>query len=650
MIRLINDEWMNKIQETWKNDSYYAYLIENCVLAKAQEAISRPGIWHEDDTNDYWRCMYRVTDTALALAFTPDNQEMRKWLHDAVMEICAQPDDMWIGPFFRHRTNPPQGQLETTTMQIGLFKPLVLCPDLFTEEDRALIIRRIREVGKPYTREWLDARDREGSLYNNNWTIAMLHGYTIAGILLEEDEILEYVVNCFNALVAKTMNSDFYGEATAYWGYAASSFSEVTLLLRHFRPDMEERLAPLENYARMLPWYAAHYVGEYYIEASPEKMERWINISDSDAMGNSHATLEALIATSKDRMGELAPLAAALHLRAYTPERLMLKNAKAMTFRGAPTIWSILLYPYFADPKGAPVYPDVQRFNNGETFLKRENGLHFLSNAGSTEPIKAIAHRHADEGVIFAAYKTTVLLDDPGRCCYRLPLYEEGKLDTSHSLPFFASAAGEALHQRILAPDCANIPPLNYDAGHKLGDDWFYTTSDMGPLYPETMDKVQRNVLALGDHAALVEDSWQAKEPIQAGVRFVGNNRMALMRWQIKGNEGRLAREKVGVRLISLEGITPTLGYGTLNDASTVNPAGPTQGRQGTAYHILFNAPELAEKGKLRTLLIFDDADRLDRWSASQEGDVLSIRTPEGELYASVATGKILWHGKEETL
>ena len=225
MVRMMNEEWIKKIRETWKNDPYYANIIENCVLAKARDAISYPGIWRDDDINDYWRCLYRVADTALALVFTPDDQEMRKWLHDAVMEVCSQPADMWIGPFFRQRTNPPQGQLETTTMQASIFKPLVLFPELFSEEEKTLMLQRIREYGKPYTREWLDAREREGSLYHSNWTIAMLHGYTMAGLLLEEDDILDYVAECFNALVDKTMNSDFYGEATAYWGFAASSFS-----------------------------------------------------------------------------------------------------------------------------------------------------------------------------------------------------------------------------------------------------------------------------------------------------------------------------------------------------------------------------------------------------------------------------------------
>ena len=350
------------------------------------------------------------------------------------------------------------------------------------------------------------------------------------------------------------------------------------------------------------------------------------------------------IALRTEEMPDLAALAGQSYRAQYQPEWISIPNEEGLGFWKQCSIWSIVCFPDLPHLQSVPQFPDARRFSDGLALLKRKNGLMMAARSGGEAIPAVVSHRHADQGALFAAYQGIVLLDDSGRCCYRLPQFLRDKTDTEHSLPFFTEG-GAALHQHILNKEDAGMPCRNQDRGHVLGEDFIWVSGEMGELYPEPMRSVSRRVLMLGDHAALVEDCWEAGRPVVAGLRFVGNNRRMEMKWQLSAGEGTLCREGVGMRVISLEGVHPKLGYGTLHDLSHVNPNGPMQGREGSAYHLLFIMDTGCEKGALRTVLLFDAADRLAKWQVLDADGCLTIVTPESEEYARMEKdGSLLWH------
>ncbi len=640
-MQILTEEMLFKIREKRKTDHYYAFLIDHAVIDRARETAEHPGIRRPEDSQDWWRCLNRIEIAALAHLFAPQETRIQNWLHDALKEITDMPDDQWIGPFFRPRCDPPQGMLETSAILVAVTEALGICPDILSRGETDRLLDRIRKVGLPYSRNWISAREKEGTFGSNNWSIVLLCGYAYGAALTEDEDALRFVTERCNYL-CRTMNEDFYGETTDYWSYASSQFALIRLLLEAVRPDLASELLPVSVYAGILPWCAAQVIGPFRCEAltEPIPLIRWVNFSDANAIERMDATTLASIAIRKKEMPQLASLASHLFFRTYAPETLYLQHEDRLGFWKTVTFWLALLYPDFADPKKTPPEPAVQRFGDGLTVLKGEK-LQFFSRAGSTIPSKAIEHRHADQGTVFAAYNGVVLLDDPGSCCYRLPLYEEEKKDSAHSLPLFR-IGNTPLPQRILGSGDADHAPLNRDAGHETGKDFFMTTSDMADLYPKVLTKVLRTVWAEEKHIAFIADEWEAEERVTEETRFVFNNRRMAMEWRISGNECRMTREGVGVRVISLDGCIPELGYGTLNDANHVHPGAPTQGRQGNGYVITFGKKEEEAKGHRRFLLIFDCESRLDRWRFFQKENAWFFLSPDGKEYAEILGNNVL--------
>lgn len=627
MYTLINEERWNKIRQALKNDAFYKELTRQSFILPAHEIAKRPGIRQKEDSQDWWRCTHRLEKVGIALLMEPENDALRNWLHDALMEVAHLPDDMWIGPFFRPRTNPPQGMLEVSHIILPVFIVLGIVPDILNQAEQRLLLSRVREVGAPYSMNWMKDKEEKGLFERNNWSMALLKGYCAAGLMLEDKEILDYSVTRFNRL-CNTANSDFYGETLDYWSYAFSSLASIHLAMQFVRPDLAQKLQPLTGFANALPWVAAQYLGHYRVEAAPElEMPRFMPISDTNALWRPSSTALALIATMKEAP-ERAALASWLFHETYTLNTLVPKEEGRLGFWSSPDFWLWVLYPDFPNPTGASPLPKVQRFGDGIT-ISHQDALYFACNAGSTEKPRVVSHRHADQGAIFAMYNNVVLLDDPSRVCYRLPLYNAVKEDQAHSLPLFRKD-GERLPQRILAFEDAMKPPRNQDAGHELFSDGYRVTCDMGALYPAPIKKVFRQITVRGNHLALVEDHWEADAPVEAATKFVFNNRDMAMAWSIGQNECRMTRENVGVRVISLDEIKPELSYGTLNDANHVNPAAPVQGREGSAYEMNFNALEPAKHGNLRFVLLFDNEEALDMWQVRRTPNGIVTMSPEG--------------------
>lgn len=65
----------------------------------------------KNDTQEWWHLVCeRISDAAFIYRLDRD-ENVAKWLHSRVLEICALPVDEWIGPWYRDHKEPKTGAL-----------------------------------------------------------------------------------------------------------------------------------------------------------------------------------------------------------------------------------------------------------------------------------------------------------------------------------------------------------------------------------------------------------------------------------------------------------------------------------------------------------------------------------------------------------
>ena len=142
------------LRETMRTQAWYREIIER-QLTSIRRETARPGIVQEHDTNEWWHISEgRVGRAAFLIALTGD-AALIEWTHGAVMWVTRQDADAWIGPFFRRRTNPLSGTLETAHLCRTLTTALLFCPEIFTPDEIAEMHESLRTKGIAAIDHWL---------------------------------------------------------------------------------------------------------------------------------------------------------------------------------------------------------------------------------------------------------------------------------------------------------------------------------------------------------------------------------------------------------------------------------------------------------------------------------------------------------------
>lgn len=629
MKRLLTQPRIDALRRALDDTPGYLALLE-AMEAKLRRETRHPGIMQPEDTTAWWYHDDRLQRAAAVLCLRWDDA-LAAWLVTAVDDILSRDADEWVGPFFRQRTTPPQGTLECSRLTRTLAYVLMLCPQVLDEERQARTHAAIAEIGMPMMLEWMRHNMLTTDKPRNNFCPVILCGYMAGALALEDAAALDWAVAQFDELFS-LLNTDFYGETPHYWSYATTQYAEMYTLLRLAAPEQVARIAEPGRMYGAFRWAYAHRAGAFVPESIGQVMPRMLNFGDSGAMDRPLGTLLSVAASGEDI--EIAAMASEWFHFVYSPDRVDPPMPDRIGFYNDIGPWPLLLYPDFASPNDVPAQPSIQRFGDGYASVDVA-GLRIGLHSGGTEAPRVMSHRHADQQSLIASLDGVVLLDDPGHCCYRLPLQKAGMQDGAHSTPVYL-LGDEPLAQRMLGGTDVRQPPRNVRTRDAHGDDWLHIGGDAAALYPAPVRRAERRFLALGAHVLLIEDIWAADAPLRAGMRFVCNNRAMGLALAHGPAGDRLSREGVAARILPLWDNEAELGYVALHDNYHVFPAAPVQGREGSGMVVTHLSKEEATTGAIRALLVFDRDGAIDHWRIEAAGDAIEVFSPDGARYARI--------------
>jgi hypothetical protein len=195
-------------------------------LARRERGYTaEPGIVTAADSMDWWHVVWeRMSDVAFMQRIEPSD-ERAEWLRTETLAICDRPLDDWIGPFFRERTSPPVGMLETAHVGLAVASAAALCPEVFSDAERDRIAAALKEKCQIPCERALTQRvatleraagasQKRGRL--NNWFIVLLNGYGTVSAYLRDDTALIRASEYY-ALASKLYNAVCYGESLHDW-------------------------------------------------------------------------------------------------------------------------------------------------------------------------------------------------------------------------------------------------------------------------------------------------------------------------------------------------------------------------------------------------------------------------------------------------
>ncbi|MDZ4198641.1 MAG: heparinase, partial [Kiritimatiellia bacterium] len=250
------------------------------LLNRAQRHAAQPGMRDENTTTDWWHHAYEyISETALAHAIKPD-PSLGAWLRAVTMEIARRPEDDWIGPTFRIRQQPPVGHLETTHLSLAVALALDLAPEVFTEAERAELVRVLQTRAIPLCRGWMTA-----NRHLANWRCILLAGAAVAAAVAEDKDTLDWARREYDLCLNVVQPDGSYAESLQYASYCFFGLMMTREALARSAPEKAVDL-PIAPYAKAVLWFVYSHLYRKPVEGfGGAPMPRSINFNDSAAIG-----------------------------------------------------------------------------------------------------------------------------------------------------------------------------------------------------------------------------------------------------------------------------------------------------------------------------------------------------------------------------
>lgn len=402
----------NKVSELW--DGLYERTMKNTSVS----GLLQPG-----DTQEWWHLIWeRLSDAAFVQAVKPSDK-LKEWLRCVVLEVCAKSLDEWIGPWFRSRKNPPEGQLETSHVAVAIATVYDLCPEIFTEEELTVIKDSLRTKGQEPCRVYVENKVAERG-HINNWFMVLLNGFGTVAAVLDDKAAVNKAVEYYKT-AASLYNKDSYGESVQYANYATIHLSHLNEVLVRYNPKLESRLDRF-CYVRLIPWQVSSFIYMKPLQGwGDEEYPRAVNFGDSTAIYRpSGDVLLHIAARAKDTSPKDAGLARWLFEKTYKNTRLEPTERATFGFFNTFQFYSLLLYSQAADPMtpeqaGLPL---TAAFETGTVVVRDgwQGAKTILGIQAGYEPNNVTSHRHLDQNSFMLAHLKERFFIDPGHCCYRL--------------------------------------------------------------------------------------------------------------------------------------------------------------------------------------------------------------------------------------
>jgi len=275
-------------------------------------------------------------------------------------------------------------------------------------------------------------------------------------------------------------------------------------------------------------------------------------------------------------------------------------------------------------------FPVSAIFGDGFMLYKdawKDPKIQIALKCGQIEAPHVVGHRHADHLSFQLAKDGIVILDDPSLCCYRTQTHKMATSAGWHSVPGFTTVGK---NPRLLEQEKMTAVNMAEDRFSRrvsavLRDHAFAVTGEAAELYPEEITSVRRTFAAAGENVLVIRDTYTATEPVAQIATFLGNNRRRGMKWVFGDNCATMCREGVGVHIAAMQNVSLKMDYAAISDANSTYPDSPLQGREGSGYLVRMQTKAAAEEGRSVYVVFADREENLDKWSASMQGDVITV-------------------------
>lgn len=649
--------------------AFFAALAERALAACDRTGIVQPG-----DTMEWRHIVWeRLSDAAFTVRFASQGRQvlgaeadldrLRGWLRDTTLEVARYDRDEWIGPWFRARKEPPEGQLETAHVALGVGTVYDLCPELFSDAELEEIRTALRDKGQYLTRNWLDARLDDHS-HINNWFMVLLDGYVAVSALLGDTDAVKRAAD-EAAITAAVYNADSYGESLQYWNYATIHLAHIVNVVERYAAanDPTITLDPVveSSYTGCLEWIDASILGTHEVAEWGAGYANSVNFGDSSHMYR--PTADVLLQMAASRRAPATPLdnagtARRLFDDLYADPTLEPVDRQTFGFFNTYSYRAVLYLALderssgaektLADP--APALPVAHRFyENGDALLRPASGHadSVLAFKGEHAVLNASSHRHEDLLSFQLFFRGERLFTDPGHCCYRLATQRFSKSTAAHSTLSFETASGRAVTQTTVSGNVWQPGPILAKTTRttKLPGGGIVVGCDAAAAYGEPIVRAERIFVFPDEHSLFVVDVVEAAEPVTAMARFVvnnGDNRMtynhpAWDRTVIRRNDAAAklfhlaAQSKSGAEYDDHD-VRFDLSWGYQHDVYHPQPNQKGQGKEGSTVAFGYVTSGPATSLRLVHGVAMDEEPRIRQWHfRTREDGAIHIEPPSHE-------------------
>lgn len=611
------------------------------VRRRAVRWTAHPSVTRPDERAGWWHVVWeRLGDVAFLQAWEPDAQRAA-WLRAEVLRICALDAEDWLGPFFRPKTPPLLGSIETGHIGVAIADVLHLCPELFDGADVTAIADAVTEKGLVPTRRWLDRFD-EGADELNNHYLAHLNGYAAMALLTSSTADLETLPRRLD-VAASLFQDDSYPESVQYWGYAALHFANLFRILSA-TGLVDSRW--LRVAAGALPWVA-------HSMLFPQTESPWgagrhvslLNFGDSALTGRPPADALLCFARHLRRADPMrAGLARWLFDETYADVEVAPEDLASFGFFNQVGWRSVVDLAAAA----APLSPDDAQLPTCDTFrfgtvIERDRWTDprtVLAARNGHDRLTTPSHRHRDEGSFVLGHRGEVLFTDPGHCCYRLHAYQRAKDSSVHSTWTLFDEGGRQIDQTVALGSEAlgeRYAPRRVD--HDGLGALTVFGADVGAAYPSPVERATRMWITCLPHLVVIVDDIETSTPTTVETRFLLDNRENRLRTEGGSETLVLRRGGAGAMLARLESRTdggPSEGpvltsWTAVHDVYDPLPNAAGQGKEGSGVIHGFSTSVAGLRHRAVYAIALDEAARIGEWRLGYaDGSVLEVVSRDG--------------------
>ena len=576
----ITEKELTRIREARDSNSQLG-ILWRALKGRTLENTKEDKLVQSSDTQLWWHLVWeRLRDAASVYAVEPD-EKLGEWLNKRVMEIVRMKPDEWIGPWFRTRNKPPKAMLETAHIINGIAEVYDLCPELFSDEEKAEILTAIRERGLTYCKEYLLA------LTKTNWYCAIAGGFATAAVILDDRDAVEEAVGYYNTC-CEFYDEDGYGESLQYCNYASLSLSHMRDVLVRYDANLAEKVK-IDCIAKTVRWAASSflYMKPLGGERGDALFPRSINFGDSAAIFR--PTADVLLQVSA--LCEDKTVAALARWLFNTTYQKPAEGPDELASFGFYNHFSYVSLIYLPDASEAmsPIeaeMPLTNIYKNGTATI-RDSWTETATVLGAQvgyDTSNVCAHRHLDQNSFVLSYDKERYFIDPGHCCYRLQSWRDGKTTEYHNTWDFYDEAGNRYTQKACQ---AGEAPINTLTGYREVGNFKILSSDCAAAYGEHFKRVERTWVTAFPNVLFVIDRIETDIPMKMVSHFVLNNRDGKLQTKIKDAPRRvLRRGKGGMKFFTYTEEQPfelERRYGCVHDNYHPLHNQQGQGKEGTA-------------------------------------------------------------------